>query len=67
MVGVSLAFLMLFTLAMILPIKKTRKILIPDVPPPISGVKRDRLIIAGVGIFSVTAIIAALFFLLFVS
>ena len=66
MVGASLAFLMLCTLAMMLPIKKTRKILIPDVPPPISRINRDRLIIAGAGIFSVTAMITAIFFLLFV-
>ena len=38
---------------------KSKKILKPDVPPPIGSVTRQELVIAGIGIVCVTALMAA--------
>jgi len=38
---------------------KPRKILIPDVPPPVKSPPRQGLVIAGIGVFCASAVIAA--------
>jgi hypothetical protein len=38
---------------------KSKKILIPDVPPPVKSPNRQSLVIAGIGIFCATVVIAA--------
>jgi hypothetical protein len=43
---------------------KSKKILIPDVPPPVAGA-RQGLVIAGIGVFCATVVLAALAFVFF--
>jgi hypothetical protein len=44
---------------------KSRKILIPDVPPPSSETSSQGLIVAGIGIFCAGIVTAAVLFLFF--
>jgi hypothetical protein len=41
---------------------KSRKILIPDVPPPTINTARPGLMVAGIGVVGVTLVIALLIF-----
>jgi hypothetical protein len=43
---------------------KSKKILIPDVPPPAARKHQD-LVIAGIGVFCATAVMAAVVFVFF--
>jgi len=45
--------------------RKRKKILIPDVPPPIAGGAKQRLVIAGIGAFCASVVIAAVLFVFF--
>jgi hypothetical protein len=47
---------------MIFPFLKTKKILIPDVPPPSARESEAGLVIAGIGIFCASVVIAAMLF-----
>jgi hypothetical protein len=41
---------------------KSRKILIPDVPPVVRSTNRQGLVIAGLGVFCMTVVLAAVLF-----
>jgi hypothetical protein len=41
---------------------KSRKILIPDVPPEVKQTNRQGLVIAGIGVFCASVVIAAVLF-----
>jgi len=47
---------------MILPFIKTKKILIPDVPPSSGREQEAGIVIAGIGIFCASVVIAAMLF-----
>jgi hypothetical protein len=48
--------------AMAFPIAKSKKILIPDVPPPLTRKSELGLVIAGIGILCGSVMIAAMLF-----
>lgn len=48
--------------AMTLPFVKSKKILIPDVPPPSVRESDPRLVIAGIGVFCASVVLAAMLF-----
>ena len=50
---------------MTLPFVKSKKILIPDVPPPTIREERQELVTAGIGILCATVAIAAVLFVFF--
>jgi len=47
---------------MTLPFIKSKRILIPDVPPPTARESEPGLVIAGIGIFCASVVIAAVLF-----
>ena len=52
---------------MIIPFSKSKKIPIPDVPPPNSQESEAGLVIAGIGIFCASVVIAAMLFVFLAS
>jgi hypothetical protein len=41
---------------------RSRKILIPDVPPPVRSTTHQGMVIAGLGVFCVSVVLAAVLF-----
>jgi hypothetical protein len=44
---------------------KSRKILIPDVPPAVKPITHQSVVIAGIGVFCVSVVIVAVLFVFF--
>ena len=44
---------------------KSRKILIPDVPPVVKSTTKQGLVIAGIGVFCMSMVIVAMLFVFF--
>lgn len=56
--------MLLFHAAMTFPFIKSKKILIPDMPPPAARPTQPGLIIAGIGIFCASVVVAAMLFVI---